>query len=149
MPLENFNPQKKEVPDNLENESEKQLDLSDFEEKVKNANPSALEKVGNALKSKGTWAGMLGVAMGAYMVDRVFNHQGEVAQNIIESITDNDGSPDPERVRHVLLAFKGFATSFFAMSGILTYMGFLDGNDPMRDYRKIREGQYIHKDTLK
>lgn len=146
--MENFKPQEQIVPEHLENESEQKIDLNVFEEKVKNASPSTLEKIGNALKSKSTWAGMLGVTIGAWMIDRTFNHQGEVAQSIMETITDNTGKPDPEGVRQALLALKGFSVSFLAMSGVLTYMGYADGNDPKRDYLKYKDG-YLHKDVFK
>lgn len=152
MSFENFKQsgaeKEQEIPQNLESDTLKKIDLNAVEEKIKNAKPSTLEKIGNALKNKGTWAGMLGIAMGAYLVDRAFNHQGEIAQNIMENMTDSNGTPDPEKIRNTLLLLKGFATTVLTTGGFLTYAGYEDGNNPHRDYVKYKNEGYLHKDTF-
>ena len=152
MAFENFKQsgveKEKKISQNLESDALKKIDLNAVEEKIKNAKPSTLEKIGNALKNKGTWAGMLGVTMGVYLVDRAFNHQGELAQNIIENMTDNNGALDPEKIRNTLLLLKSFAVSVLATGGSLIYAGYEDGNNPRRDYVKYNNDGYLHKDTF-
>lgn len=137
-----------EIPKNLESDILNKIDLDVIEEKIKNAKPATLEMIGKAFKSKGTWIGMLGVVMGAYMVDRAFNNTGEVSQNIIDQVTDHGGNPDPEKVKQLLSGLKFFAVSFLAGSGLLTYLGYEEGNDPSGDYVKYRNDGYLHKDTF-
>ena len=79
------------------------------------------------MKSKETWTGMLTAAFGSYLCYQAFGNESMVVSNIIDQIKEQgNSSPDPEKVRHILLAFKGIVVSIVTMGAVLTVGGVMN-----------------------
>ena len=105
---------------------EQEVNLEDFDQRIKDASPGVLDKIWNVLKNKSTMAGMLAIALGGYLCDQAFHNEPMVSQNILEAMLKNAPNPDPEKIRQVLFMLKSTAVLFASGGGLLILNSIFD-----------------------